>query len=670
MRNRTITALAVGLALLAGSALHAQPASEPLPPNPFSGFESYRLPNGMRVWFGYLPGSTVTSMAVTVPYGRDQDPPGREQTAHFLEHVLLSDRHGGAEIDLARELTRRGGTHNAVTGPTWTHYLLSIGSDEAAYGAQWLHGVLAPRQFSDDLVNRNRQPVAIEVNARTAVPLSGLLNAYINHPRLRPTPFWQREFGLAAQEERGADQSAGIRAITAADLRTFYDSYYTPSEMTLVIVSGTPRPVLQPVLDSTFGTLPWRPAPEPAPPLHPRTGEARAVSWHAGRSTRVTLRYRIADLNGRDQLRLIFIEDLLRHRLMERLRRGDAKFVYSVGAGTAIRGSAAFFQITADMDAAHETLTRGAIQDELDRLSRAAGDTLAFYADRDALSRRVRIENAAPASLRQWALDRFHRPDLHDAFPDVGEYYATVGPDSIAALAARLFVPANRIVRVDRPLPLPVALLVPGALLLAAAAGLLYRRIAFRPADMARIRYVARLRPPLPARLLAVGLAVAGAIVGGRLLVAAIHIASAEWLLRVDSFALFAAACAALVFSATFAGFALAGAMHRKVLVFEDEIRLKSPTWTATVIPASELRDARIVDSPRGLALRRRVLPPASRGVFLQLADRSGYLLRSRSPEALSDALQRLVTRPPADLALDAAPDAAPAHQPPADAAL
>jgi predicted Zn-dependent peptidase len=657
--HRYLAPIFLLLSALAGAGwpVHAQPADErhpgdelqpadaPLPPNPFSRFESFRLPNGLKVWYAHLPGSTMTSMAVIVPYGRDRDPRGREQTAHFLEHVLLSDRQGRQESELARELARRGGSHNAMTGHSYTQFLLDIGTAEAEYGVQWLHDVIAPRLFSDDLVQRNRQPVALEVSTRDGALLPGVGTSYISHPRLRPPMFWLREFGIAAQEERGADQRAGIAAITAADLRAFYDSYYSPSSMTLVLITGVPRIALQPALDSTFGTLPWRPSPAAAEPPTVRRHESRAFTWHVGESTRLSMRFRIADLDGRDQLRLLFIEDLLRHRLMERLRRGEAKLIYSISAGTAIRGPVAFFGIQADLAPRNERPTRAAIAAELDRLARAAEDTIAFYADRDVLSRRVRMENASPGALRQWATDRFYRPDLQDGFPDIGEYYATVGPDSIAAFAARLFTAENRIASISRPLPLPAPVLLLAAVLIVLAAARLYRRLTLQPADMTAIRYVARIRNTLPARIISGAALVVLFFAGGRLIVAAFHILIWHRILAIDSFPFVAAAAAALLFSLCMACLAAAGAVHAKVLVFDDEVRLKSVTYRSTIIPGSHIRGPRLVTGAKSLHLRRPALWPGAGGVFMELQDGSGYLLRTREPDALLAALHNLVQR-------------------------
>jgi zinc protease len=663
-RNAVAIVLLPLLLALGGTGGVRAQSAEPLPPNPFSIFETITLANGLRVWYGHMPGATLTSMAVLIPYGRDHDPAGREQTSHFLEHVLLSDRGGRTEAELVRELARRGGGFSGITGPHSTVFPLSIATEDAGFGVEWLHGVVAPRQFSRDLVERNREPVAVELGLRRPVVPRGRLTDWLRHPALRPPGFWRREFGYAAHEERGTDDRTGLAAVTAADLQAFFDTHYGPATMTLVIVTGRPRSELQPLLEETFGTLPWRPAPPAPAPLHVRQGESTRVQWRAGETARLAVRYRVAGLDGRNHLRLLFMEDLLQQRLMRRLRSGAAKAVYSVGTFTEVRGDAAFIGIVADMGPRQERVVRAAIDEELRRLQDAARDTT-FYADRDALARAIRVEYAAPGTLRHWATTRLHRPDLHHDVPDLGEYYATVGPDSIGALAARLFVPDNRVLTLARPLPVHAGILAALALLVVWAAARLYRRAVLQPADMSAIRYIGRIRRPRVVMLAAAATGGAAAVVLLRLLAAAAHLLVEAVVVPTGSLALLAGGGAVVLFAATMGVLAGAGLLHAKVLVFDGEVRIKSPTYRATVFDAGAVRGARIVTSRDGLRLRRPSPGPVRSAAFLELTDGTGLLLRVRNPDRLVAAVSALVGRRKAvtksPLPGHALPDEAPA---------
>lgn len=626
-------------------------------PNPFGAFDAFRLPNGLKVWYGHLPGATTTSMAIIVPAGWDQDPPQREETAHMLEHVLLSDRAGRSESELVRELTLHGGMHNGVTTPDRTYYPLHISSDQAAYGLQWLHDVIVPRPIPAGLVDANREPVAIEIGAGPRQWFERLAHRYLFHPSLRPSRFWLREFGLVTAQERYHDPYTSLASLSPHDLTTFYETFYTTSEMLLVVVTGAPRQVLQPVIDSTFGLLPWRPAPE-RPGLGPLPRrDSQRYAWTFGRSTLFRLMYRIPDISSRDHLRLVFIEDMLRHRLMERLRRGSDKFVYSIHATTEMRGPAAYLAVVARIDPRQEERALSIIQEELLRIGSATDDTAAFYTDRDALGHRLRVQNAAPATLVAWATDRFYRPDLHADFPDLGEYYATVGPDSIAALVQRLVVPENRILHLTRAAPVPVSVLVVLLGLAAAAAVALYRRIAFRRADMSGIRYIARLRHPLIARLIGRSLAVAGVLLIARIGYAAAELVAERWIFTVDSPLLHVTLLTVTVLVAAFCTIAAAGLVPRKVLVFENEIRIKSLTYRASIIPARDVANVWTVGRHRAatqdsgaagswqspahprLNLLQRARLTGSPAVILGLADGSLRILPVTHPGSLATVL-------------------------------
>jgi predicted Zn-dependent peptidase len=625
--------------MLCATSLSAQSPADVTPPNPFGDFDSFRLGNGLKVWYGRLPGSTVTSIGVIVPAGSDDDPPGKEQTAHFLEHVLFSDRAGRLEAELARELTALGGTFNGATSPDRTYYWLDIGTHEAAYGVRWLYDVIAPRALSDRLVERNREPVAIEVGARPRQLHDRIAALYLDHPLLRPRTFWAREFGLQTRLERDVDTYAALQSIRAHDLRTFYDTHYAPTEMTLVIVSGAPRALLQPVLGETFGMAPWRPANARDPTLTLRAGASSRFTWGARRNTTLRVNYRIPGLTGQDQLRLMLIAGLLENRLMERLRRGDSKAIYSIGVGLNMRGPATTLAINARLNPAQERMVRDAIDEEIARIAKAASDEH-FYRDRDAFARELFTLYASPDALRNLAAFQFYRPELHDEFPDVGGYVTTAGPDSIAAFAARVFDPEQRILRLWRPLPVSPPWLVLLGIGIIWLAVRVYRSIVFRPADMNAIRFVARLRPP--ARALTATLAVIVALIGLRLVAAAAHGAAEYWLLGIDSFALHAGAAATLLFLLTLAAMAAAGHTRHKVLVFEHELRIKSRTYRSVVIPGADVR-AVDLDAPPSGPGRPSYVRRGKGAVVVRLADGAVRRLHVRQPEALLAAVRNLI---------------------------
>ena len=97
----------------------APPASE-MKGNPFSGFETFYLSNGLRVWFKRMPQASNVSISVAVPYGWDSDPRGKEELAHLTEHILFSDHNGRTEQEINDAIDGLGGRHNGFTTPDHT----------------------------------------------------------------------------------------------------------------------------------------------------------------------------------------------------------------------------------------------------------------------------------------------------------------------------------------------------------------------------------------------------------------------------------------------------------------------------------------------------------------------------------------------------------------------
>lgn len=84
--------------------------------NPFSGFETLFLSNGLKVWYKDMPEDPNVFIGVSVPVGRDHDPVGKEELAHFTEHMLFSDHMGRTEEEIKREVEDLRGVRNATYG--------------------------------------------------------------------------------------------------------------------------------------------------------------------------------------------------------------------------------------------------------------------------------------------------------------------------------------------------------------------------------------------------------------------------------------------------------------------------------------------------------------------------------------------------------------------------
>jgi predicted Zn-dependent peptidase len=154
--------------LLAALAFSQQSLAQtaPVPPDAFAGFETHFLSNGLKVWYKSLPADPVVSISVALPFGYDSDPSGKEQLAHFTEHMLFADQPGRSEEEIKREIEERGGVYNASVTADRTFYFVRIGKEHAVFALGWLYRIIAPHAMNPDVVERQREPVSLEIGAR------------------------------------------------------------------------------------------------------------------------------------------------------------------------------------------------------------------------------------------------------------------------------------------------------------------------------------------------------------------------------------------------------------------------------------------------------------------------------------------------------------------------
>lgn len=636
------------LLLLALGGAPSEPPGPDTLPDPFAGVETWTLENGLKVWYARLPGAPNVTASVSVPYGRDRDPPGKEELAHFTEHMLFSDHRGRSEEEIAREIEDRGGRRNGLTTADQTFYYVTIGREHGLFAVEWLHGIVSPHAMEPDVVERNRRPVALEIGARPPELFDLVHDHFLDPAPLRLPGFWEREFGLRTRRSRQVDRWRSLRAITPEDLREFYERYYAPSRMTLTVTGDVDPDSLRRVVEETYATLPERPAPDARRELRDPRRFRRAVYWTFRPHVRYTDRYKVYRPSGEEHLDLIVLEHLLERRLTRKLRFGDWKAVYGIRVTPDRRGPALAFEIDARIRPGAFDSARAVIAAELDTLRRGALPDSVFRAERDALARTMRTRYAGAEPLNFLVFRYFYDRDLHRDLPDLARRFETLTAEDVARTVERHVVRERRVVRILRTQPLgqgAVAALAVIVVLLAVAAG---RKLLLRPAPLRRIRYVARLRLASPWGALALGAFAAAVAVAGRLLAFGAEWSVDRFLVGIDSYPVRMAGYASLGVVAVLYVIVALSRLPRKLLVFDDHLRIKYLSYRSRIVAPGEVEEASLLRLPDVL-LSRRILgcvPLASGlvrpGVYLRIRGGPAYFFSTRDPEEALAAIREV----------------------------
>lgn len=576
--------------LLCASLLAAQ--SPAVPRNPFAGVETIILPNGLKVWFKRLPGEPNVAVNFSVSVGSDQDPAGKQQLAHFLEHMLFADHNGKTTLEIKREVEDRGGAVNGFTAWDHTAYHLDIDKAHALFAIDWLGRLASPHAMDSAVVAREREPVAVEVRAVPRKPLDWVIAWYVDPPWLRLPDFWRREFGMTSARVVGdVDFFRSLHRIGPSELRTFYERWYAPDRMTLMIAGDMDRDSALAVARTTFGALAARPAALPADSVTDPAREHRSYGWAERSSVYYLDRYKVYRRSAADDIRLEFIAELLGQRLNNLLRFGERKAAYGVSAYVTRRRGVAVLTISANFKESEFAWARGVIDDEISAIRDGTLSDSVFAAERASLARTLRVQTANARALAGWSMNAFYDPLLHRDFPDMVAGYESVTRDEVGELARNVLSKERRVVQTIAPLPLPQGALVVGLILILAGAGFMARRVLVRPVDITRLRYMARFRLSPVHRVVMIPAAVALVAVALRLLVQVYLELADRWITAIPSFWLQWSIYGAFGSLTLFLMIVAASRWPRKLLVFEGSVSVKYLSYRVVCLSATDIAE-------------------------------------------------------------------------------
>lgn len=215
---------------------------------------SERLPNGLTVHVLPKAGCSKTCAVFGTRYGSVDNrfevngevirvPDG---IAHFLEHKMFEEPEG----DVFAKFAKQGASANAFTSFDRTVYLFSAAGQIPENLTTLLDFVQRPH-FTDENVEKEKGIIEQEINM------------------YRDNPDWQVYFGLIGALYRRhpvridiAGTAESIRQIDKETLYRCYETFYHPSNMTLVVAGGAdPEDVIRLVRDNQAGKS-FAPAPE------------------------------------------------------------------------------------------------------------------------------------------------------------------------------------------------------------------------------------------------------------------------------------------------------------------------------------------------------------------------------------------------------------------------
>jgi zinc protease len=244
------------------------------------------LPNGLRLIVQDHRAADIVAVYMYVGVGVRYERPDQLGYSHFQEHMLFkgTDKWGPGHLDRAVEGV--GGRSNATTSFDYTDFYIVVPTEAMDTAVQLLADMAFRSTFDDREVAREREVIFEEANIETDTPKSAIVR------QLYGLVFADNPYGHPALGTRPT-----MNAATGAVLKAYNKRYYTPENITLVVVGPVEPATVRTMVDRIWGGMPrtgYTVTPPPVP--SPLAGQVRktverpeqqaqlALGWQAPRA--------------------------------------------------------------------------------------------------------------------------------------------------------------------------------------------------------------------------------------------------------------------------------------------------------------------------------------------------------------------------------------------------
>jgi zinc protease len=276
--------LVAGLALLVAS-----PAVEAAVSPPAGGLqvpvEYHKLDNGLRVVISRDTTAPIATVAVYYNIGFRIEPRDRTGFAHLFEHMMFQASENLGKMEFARLVQGNGGVFNGSTRFDFTNYFEIVPAN-VVETVLWAEADrMRGLAITQENLTNQQGVVTNEVKVNVLnQPYGGF--PWLDMPQYANTN-WHNAHNFYGDLK-------DLDAATLADVKSFFEKYYAPSNAALVVVGDVDPVQTLAWIRKYFGPLPKRPTPQQPDISEPRqekekratkadalaTRPALAASWH------------------------------------------------------------------------------------------------------------------------------------------------------------------------------------------------------------------------------------------------------------------------------------------------------------------------------------------------------------------------------------------------------
>ncbi len=249
-----------------------------------AGITQFELGNGMHVIVQEDHRSPVVVSQLWYRVGSIDEENGTTGISHMLEHMMFKGTKDVPDGEFSRLIAAAGGRENAMTNQDYTVYFEQLQKDRLALAFRLEADRMQHLDLAEEGFRKENQVVMEERRMRTEDQPQALVYENLMATTFEANPYRRPVIGWMDD----------IRHLTLDEVRQWYQRWYTPDNVTLVVAGDVSPDDVRKLANQYFGAIPAHPLPVRKEQTEPeQTGIKRIVvkapakvpyllmAWHA-----------------------------------------------------------------------------------------------------------------------------------------------------------------------------------------------------------------------------------------------------------------------------------------------------------------------------------------------------------------------------------------------------
>lgn len=259
------------------------------PMTPASQVTQFTLSNGLTVMVQPDKRAPTAVHMLWLRVGGMDEVDGTSGVAHALEHMMFKGTPSVKVGEFSRQVAAMGGRENAFTAKDYTGYYQQIPSNRLEDVMKLEADRFGHSQWADPEFVKEIEVVKEERRLRTEDSPRALMNEALNATMFSASPYRRPVVGWMSD----------LDAMTAADVRAFYQRWYVPANAAVVVAGDVDVAQVTLWAEKYYGSIPARPVPERKPRLEPQQVGVKRFEFKApADQAYVTLAYKVPGLKA------------------------------------------------------------------------------------------------------------------------------------------------------------------------------------------------------------------------------------------------------------------------------------------------------------------------------------------------------------------------------------